>query len=278
MTITLSAFPRRGRNRTGSRTVPEPYLTDEQWFLIADLFPHRRTTARGGRPPVPPRPCLEGILWILISGARWKDLPERYPSPSTCWRRLNAWVADGRFQRAWTRLLGRLDRLKGLRWEEALGDGTFSPAKSGGSDVGKTKKGKGTKIMLLVDGEGTPLGAEIATASEAEVNLIEPLIDGRACDRRPRRVIYDRAADSDPLRERLAARRIELICPHRKNRTRPPTQDGRKLKRYKRRWRVERTISWLFNCRRLTVRYEYWNHIFAGFLQLACVYTMLKVF
>lgn len=74
MLISLSAFPRRGRNKTGSRTVPKPYLTDEQWLLIDDLFPYQRTTARGGRPPVPPRPCLEGVLWVLVTGARWKDL------------------------------------------------------------------------------------------------------------------------------------------------------------------------------------------------------------
>ena len=88
----------------------------------------------------------------------------------------------------------------------------------------------------------------------------------------------DRAAGSDPLRKRLAARRIELICPHRKNRQRPPTQDGRKLRRHKRRWRVERTISWLFNCRHLTVHYEYGNHVCADFVQLACLYTILKGF
>lgn len=132
--------------------------------------------------------------------------------------------------------------------------------------------------MLLVDGEGTPLSATVASASQAEVNLIEPLIDSRVCDDCPDRLIYDKAADSDPLREQLAAREIELICPHRKNRKRPATQDGRKLRRYKRRYRVERSISWLFNCRRLTVRYEYWTHLFAGFVQLACLFTILKRF
>lgn len=131
MLITLSLFPRGGRNRTGSRTAPEPYLTDVQWLLIADLFPYRRTTDRGGRPPVPPRECLEGILWVLSTGARWKDLPERYPSPSTCWRRLNEWVSSGVFLEVWKRLLGRLNALKRINWEETIGDGTFSPGKKG---------------------------------------------------------------------------------------------------------------------------------------------------
>ena len=150
--------------------------------------------------------------------------------------------------------------------------------KKRGDDVGKTKKGKGTKIMLLIDSKGTPLAADIASASEAEVNLIEPLLDRSVGQYLPDRLLYDRAADSDPLRARLAQDRIELICPHRKNRKRPATQDGRALRRWKRRYRVERSISWLFNCRRLLVRHEYWSHLFAGFVQLACLFTILKRF
>lgn len=132
--------------------------------------------------------------------------------------------------------------------------------------------------MILVDGHGTPIGIDIASASEAEVNLVEKLIDNRVCDKAPRRLLYDKAADSDPLRRRLKARRIDLICPHRKNRKRDPLQDGRKLRRFRRRYKVERTISWLSNYRRLLVRHEFWNHIFAGFAQLACLYTILKRF
>ena len=131
MLLTLQWFPRRGRNRTGSRTPPPPALNDDQWALIADCFPHPPTTSWGGRPRVPPRACLEGILWILVSGARWKDLPERYPSPSTCWRRLKEWTESGAFQEAWRRLLSQLDRYRQIDWEEAIGDGTFAPAKKG---------------------------------------------------------------------------------------------------------------------------------------------------
>ena len=132
--------------------------------------------------------------------------------------------------------------------------------------------------MVLVDGHGTPLAAEIASASPAEVNLIEPLLQKRILRRKPRRLLYDRAADSDPLRARLARRGIELICPHRKNRKRPPTQDGRPLRRYARRWKVERSISWLFNFRRLVVRYEHHSHLFHGLVQLACLFTILQRF
>lgn len=74
MTITLLMWPPRRRpNTTGSRTAPKPFLNDAQWLAIADLFPHPPVSPAGGRPRVEPRPCLEGILWILASGARWKD-------------------------------------------------------------------------------------------------------------------------------------------------------------------------------------------------------------
>lgn len=82
-------------------------------------------------------------------------------------------------------------------------------------------------------------------------------------------MIYDEAADSDPLRTRLRKRRIELVCRHRRNRVKPPTQDGRKARRLRRRWKVERSISWLQNFRRLVVRYEYHAHLLHGFVQLA---------
>jgi transposase len=152
------------------------------------------------------------------------------------------------------------------------------PGQKGGFCVGKTKRGKGTKIMLLVDGRGTPLGVDIASASPAEVKLIEALLEKRMLRKRPQRLIYDRAADSDPLRQRLTKRCIELICPHRRGRKRPATQDGRPLRRYKRRWRIERSISWLFNYRRLVVRYERHAFLFRGLLQLACAFTILKRF
>jgi len=132
--------------------------------------------------------------------------------------------------------------------------------------------------MLLIDGEGLPLGVDTESASAAEVNLIERLVDRRVTVRQPPRLIYDKAADSDPLRERLAGRGIDLICPHRRNRKRPATQDGRKVRRYRRRYKVERTIAWLQYFRRLVTRYEYHAHLFQGFAQLACLFTVLQRF
>jgi transposase len=95
---------------------------------------------------------------------------------------------------------------------------------------------------------------------------------------KPKRLIYDRAADSDPLRRRLKRRGIELICPHRSNRTKPPTQDGRPLRRYRRRWKMERTIAWLGNYRRLVIRWDRDLRSYQAFFHLACLLITLRQF
>ena len=130
--------------------------------------------------------------------------------------------------------------------------------------------------MVLADATGLPLSIDIASASEAEVNLIEPLLDSAATTYVPGKLIYDKAADCDALRDRLAERGVDLISPHRKNRVRRKKQDGRKLRRYKRRWTVERTVSWLHDFRRLVVRHEFYSSIYHGFAMLACIIMAVR--
>jgi transposase len=115
----------------GSKTEPVFELTDEQWNLISDLFPDKRVGPKGGRPSVKSRPCVEGILWILRTGARWRDLPKRFPSSATCWRRLKEWTEAGIWDTAWGRLLRKLDRRGAINHGETIADGTFSSAKKG---------------------------------------------------------------------------------------------------------------------------------------------------
>ncbi len=138
--------------------------------------------------------------------------------------------------------------------------------------------------MVVVDGQGVPLGVHLDSASPAEVKLLEPTLATIAVPRagpgrprqKPERIIADKAYDSDPLRLRLAKRHIELIVPHRRNRKKPPTQDGRKLRRYRRRWKVERTFAWLGNFRRLLVRWERHLKMYLAFFHLACLLITLR--
>jgi transposase len=158
-------------------------------------------------------------------------------------------------------------------------------SEKGGPKVGKTKRGKGTKWMVLVDGAGTPLGAYLDAASPAEVTLLEATLDTVAVGRsgkpgrprkRPERLIADRGYDSNPLRARLARRGIAPIIPARRNHKNATHQDGRKLRRYRHRWIVERTFAWLGHFRRLVVRYERLITTYAGFFHLACALLTLR--
>ena len=132
--------------------------------------------------------------------------------------------------------------------------------------------------MVVVDGQGVPLASQLESASPAEVKLLEPTLEEMPCGllEKVKRLILDRGYDSDPLRLRLQERGIEMICPHRRNRKKPKTQDGRKLRRYKRRWKVERTFAWLGNYRRLLVRWERDLVVYRGFFHLACALVALN--
>jgi transposase len=96
--------------------------------------------------------------------------------------------------------------------------------------------------------------------------------------KRPLRLIGDKGYDSDPLRKRLKELKIDLIVPHRKNRKKPKLQDGRKLRRYRKRWKVERTFAWLGNYRRLLVRHEREIDMYRAFFHLACLIIVLNRF
>ena len=141
--------------------------------------------------------------------------------------------------------------------------------------MGKTKRGKGTKLMALADASGLPLAVHAASASPHELTLVEATLAASCAGEEPERLIGDRAYDSDPLDGALEERGIEMIAPHRRNRKRK-TQDGRKLRRYKRRWKIERLFAWLSNFRRLVVRYERRAENYLGFVKLGCIVILLR--
>jgi transposase len=140
--------------------------------------------------------------------------------------------------------------------------------------------------MVLVERQGLPLGVLVEAATVAEVSLAEatlaqvhvPRGGGHGPGRprmKPVRLVADRGYDSRLLWERMKRRGIDLIVPHLRTRTRR-WQDGRKLRRYRHRWIVERTNAWLQSCRRLVVRYEHQLPLYRAFLHLACAIIALR--
>lgn len=133
--------------------------------------------------------------------------------------------------------------------------------------------------MVLADGAGAPLGIYLDAASPAEVKLLPATLaqlDEAELSGSPERLIADKAYDSNPAREQLVERGIDPIIPARRNNRRATHQDGRKLRRYKRRWIIERTNAWLQNFRRLVVRYERSLTNFKALVHMACALICLK--
>src|SRR5262249_33758223 len=193
------------------------HLTDEQWAFIQPFLP---LPARTGRPRANDRRTLEGILYVLITGCRWQDLPREYGAPTTVWRRLKRWGEAGVWERIWRAALAALDLQCQLDWSMAFLDGSFVPAKKGGDRVGLTKKGKGTKWMLVVEGNGLPLGFHLDSANRTEVRLAQQTWDvikaarpGGRPKRRPEKLVADRGYDSSAFRRALRGRGIRMCIP-----------------------------------------------------------------
>jgi len=129
--------------------------------------------------------------------------------------------------------------------------------------------------MGVTDAHGAPIAILVGSASPAEVTLVERTLACRFTTALPQRLIGDKAYDSNPLDARLAERSVKMISPNRTGTRR--TQDGRELRRYKRRWKIERTFAWLGFNRRLVTRYERYIANFEAFLHCACFFLLFKL-
>jgi transposase len=131
--------------------------------------------------------------------------------------------------------------------------------------------------MAIADCHGLPIALWVTSATPHEQKLVQATLEHRFVAQKPQRLIADRGYDSDALDDLLAQQHgIELIAPHRRYRTRTHRQDRRKLRRYKRRWKIERFFAWLKNFRRLIVRWERHSNNFLGMVQLASMLILLR--
>jgi transposase len=254
-------------------------LSDEHWERIRNHFPEEHIPpSRPGRKPIATRKVIEAVLWILNTGAQWHMLPQCYPNYKTVHRRFQQWCRNEVLRDVLIDLANALRDEGTLDESECFIDATFASAKGGGDEIGPTKRGKGVKIMAIVDRHGLPLSVSTYAANHHEVTLVQLSFDFYMIEAKPDNLIGDRAYDSDKLDDELREEGIEMIAPHRRNRTKPRTQDGRRLRRYERRWLVERFFAWIQWQRRLLIRWEYYAENFLGFVQLASIAILLRQF
>jgi transposase len=135
------------------------------------------------------------------------------------------------------------------------------------------------KLEVVVDASGLPLGMATAGADVSEQELLKPALDDVPVEIPPGTpVITDKGHDSDPLRDDLEDAGYEPIIPHRRNRVKPSRNDGRRLRRYRHRWKVERTNAWLHCYRGLAVRWSYYSFLYDGLVYIAFIHMALQRF
>jgi len=217
---------------------------------------------------------LSAILWVMRTGAPWRDLPERFGPWSTAWSRFRRWTAAGVWQRVLDVLRRQADSAGQIDWRTHFVDATVVRAHQhaagarGGQDgeaLGRSRGGFSTKVHLRAEGDGKPLAVVISGGERHESKYVEALLASGAVRRpgpgrprrRPSRLVGDRGYSYPTVRRALTRRSIQAVIPRRRDqrpddrRHRPPDRDT-----YRERNRVERLVNRLKQYRRIATRYE----------------------
>jgi transposase len=272
-------------------------LTDHQWELVEDFFP---PPARTGRPRRDRREILDGILWILRTGAPWRDLPEELGPWATTWDLFDTWNDDGTPDAILSRLraagidVGLVD---GELW---CIDGTVIRAArcaaGGGKDddpeepadhaLGRSRGGFSTKIHVLCDGHGHPLDFHLTAGQAHETTALVPLLEGaeeRVVDGDGEPIAWpvalagDKGYRADWIDEYLLELGIKPVIPSKENEDRSarPVEFDKDI--YRRRSIVECLIGWLKECRRVFSRFEKTAKNFGGMIKMAFIQRYLRL-
>jgi transposase len=146
-------------------------ISDAEWSVLEPILqPVRRNDGRG-RPWRDTRAVLNGVLWILGTGAQWRELPRKYPPYQTCHRRFQQWVRDGKLEEILRLLATELHARGQLPLDEGFIDASFTGAKKRGSRWVLPSAGKGTKILAICTNHSLPLAVDIQSASPHESQL-----------------------------------------------------------------------------------------------------------
>jgi transposase len=252
-----------------------PLVSDGLWERIEPLIPEREPNPKGGRPPIPNRAALTGIIFVLKTGIPWEDLPQEMNCGSgmTCWRRLRDWQEAGVWDQLTVMLLDELREADALDFSRAAVDSGMVRAVGGGEKTGPNptdRRKPGSKHHVITEANGIPLNLILTPANRNDVTQLIALVDGVPeiagkpghPRKRPDNLYADRAYDSEPHRKELRQRGI---TPHTAKRN---TEHGSGLGVF--RWVSERAISWLHNkFRRLRTRYERHAGIHEALMSLA---------
>lgn len=263
-------------------------LTNEQWARLKPLLPPQKPST--GRTNLPHRPIINGILWVLRTGAPWEELPRRYGKHKTVSSRYYRWCKQGIWQRIFSELQAQADDDGTLDWTIHFVDSTVIRAHqhaAGAKDsdaeteaLGRSQGGFSTKLNVRADGQGRPLSFVLQPGQQHESRAFEPLMQSDVAKRRrrgrprgrPLRVCADKAYSSQHIRHWLRQRGIRVTIPRKANERR----GGRFNKElYKLRARVEQLINRLKQFRRIATRYEKRAENYLGMVTIGAILLWL---
>ncbi|WP_122320865.1 MULTISPECIES: IS5 family transposase [Pseudomonas syringae group genomosp. 2] len=271
-------------------------ISSERWAIIeAIISPPQHM----GRPRRDDRQMLDGIFWILCSGAKWRDLPERFGSWKTVYQRFRQWRDNGKFEQVLRHLHLRLREDGFIDLDTWMVDSTSIRAsraasgagKKGGPQepqhhcLGRSRGGLTTKIHLACDSHGIPLAIMLSPGEQADSRYFMPLLDqislpgsrGRP-RKRCRYVLADKGYDSQVIRQYCDRYGMQPVIPLRKMHRKPRPGLPRLFDRpqYKKRNVIERVFSWLKEKRRIFMRYDKLASSFKAMVTLACIEKCLR--
>lgn len=252
-------------------------LTDAQWLKLSIHI--LREERKRGRIMPDPRKLLNSMLYVLITGCRWCDIPrgKKWAKRSTAHKWLGMWSKDGTLATLKQAMLAEAELYALINWDTGSIDGSFVAGKGGGEGVEYGFKGKGVTLHALVDGNGMPLAITHTSANGSERDQVLPLLQKpqvksanskrkRNC---PKIVQMDKGYDSQALREQVRSKGVRPIIP-RRVRANSKQRAGRKPPKLIDRWKVERVFAWIQRkFRRVCIRWERVPKYWEGFVELA---------
>lgn len=260
-------------------TLPNSYITDvlssSQLKYLASKLPAPK--ANIGRPAYANLELLPGVLKVLRSGCRWRDLDKRgYPTGITHWRRLRFWGKYFGLKNTWSLILGQLHKLNRLDLDIASIDGSLVPSFNFLDTTGYSGKYKktGTKLSVITDFLGTPFNVIFAPGNTHDMPLAIPTIINNSVGK-PNMILADKGYDSDKFRLKLKENGINTNIPNREIKNRKK-QENYNIPLGKMRFKVERTNAWIKSFRRLHFRFDYTIASFQALTYLALIVICLR--
>lgn len=258
-------------------------IPDDLWNEIEPLIPPRPPRSNGGRKPADDRRMLNGIFFILRTGAAWRQMPQVYGPWSTVYGRFRAWRIAKVFEDFWRIALNHYDQQQGIEWDWQSADGTYVRSPLGGPENGPnpTDRGKpGLKDQVLSDGRGVPLAVLTTKANRNDQQELQPLLHNLPIVRpqpradHPHHICLDAAYDNESTRKTLC---LEHYVGHIAPKEGRPENAPQPAEGKARRWVVERSHAWFDRFRRLVNNGEKTVESRYAFLCLACALIAYRI-